>query len=137
MIKCVFDTNCIISAHLLTGSVARQAYDAALRSGVLFHSPATLKELYDTFLRSKFDKYVSFEARLEAVEQFQRRSVEVLIHHEIVACRDAKDDKFLSLAVASEVDFIVTGDKDLLVLHPFRGIAIISPSDFLKELRSR
>lgn len=49
----------------------------------------------------------------------------------ISVCRDPKDNKFLELAVAANADCIVTGDKDLLVLNPFRGIKIISPADFL------
>ena len=49
----------------------------------------------------------------------------------ISECRDPKDNKFLELAVAGKADCIVTGDKDLLVLNPFRGTKIISPIDFL------
>ena len=49
----------------------------------------------------------------------------------IAECRDPKDNKFLELAVAGNADCVITGDKDLLVLNPFRGIKIISPSDFL------
>jgi putative PIN family toxin of toxin-antitoxin system len=49
----------------------------------------------------------------------------------IRACRDPKDDKFLSLAVSGHADLILTGDADLLALHPFQGIAILSPADYL------
>jgi len=41
----------------------------------------------------------------------------------IRACRDPKDDKFLEVAVYGRADLIVTGDNDLLAMHPFRGIA--------------
>jgi predicted nucleic acid-binding protein len=37
----------------------------------------------------------------------------------------------LELAVNGKADYLITGDKDLLVLHPFRDIEIINPSDFL------
>jgi predicted nucleic acid-binding protein len=46
-------------------------------------------------------------------------------------CRDAKDDKYLELALAAGADMIVSSDEDLLVLHPWRGIPILSPADFL------
>ena len=46
------------------------------------------------------------------------------------ACRDPDDVKILGLAVASGADFIVTGDKDLLVLKKFQGIPILSPQTF-------
>ena len=46
-------------------------------------------------------------------------------------CRDAKDNKFLELAVSGKADCIVSGDADLLVLNPFRGIPILTPREFL------
>jgi hypothetical protein len=49
----------------------------------------------------------------------------------ITICRDQKDNKFLELAIGGNADCIVSGDKDLLVLNPFRGNKIISPGDFL------
>jgi uncharacterized protein len=57
----------------------------------------------------------------------------VVVRTQIRACRHPKDDKFLELAVDGQVDLILTGDQDLLTLHPFRGIAIISPTAFLAE----
>jgi uncharacterized protein len=50
----------------------------------------------------------------------------------IRACRDAKDDKFLELAVSGRAAYIISGDDDLLVLHPFRGIAIMTAAEFLQ-----
>ena len=49
----------------------------------------------------------------------------------IVACRDPKDDKFLDLAVSGQATHLVTGDPDLLALHPFRGIDIVTARAFL------
>jgi putative PIN family toxin of toxin-antitoxin system len=51
----------------------------------------------------------------------------------ITDCRDPKDNKFLELAVEANASCIVTGDKDLLVLDPFRGIPILTAADFLKK----
>ena len=55
----------------------------------------------------------------------------VPIIHTIRACRDARDDKFLELAVNGEASHIVTGDADLLELNPFQGIPIITPASYL------
>ena len=49
------------------------------------------------------------------------------------ACRDPRDDKFLEVAVRGRADAIVTGDADLLALHPFRGIAILTPAKYLER----
>ena len=46
------------------------------------------------------------------------------------ACRDPKDNKFLELAVAGSAGYLISGDEDLLVLNPFRGIRIVTPAEF-------
>ena len=46
-------------------------------------------------------------------------------------CRDPDDDKFLELAVSGNADYLVSGDDDLLALHPFREIPILRPAEFL------
>jgi putative PIN family toxin of toxin-antitoxin system len=127
----VFDTNSLISAHLLPTSLTRKAYDIAWEKGVLAHSRDTFSELVEVFTRSKFDKYLSLDDRLKAISLLELRSQLIEVKESIIACRDPKDDIYLSLAVTVKADCLVTGDKDLLVLHPFRDIPILSPSDFL------
>ena len=46
----------------------------------------------------------------------------------IAACRDPTDYKFPELAVNGAADVTVRGDADLLALHPFRNIPILSPA---------
>ena len=46
-------------------------------------------------------------------------------------CRDAKGDKYLELAVAADASTIVSSDDDLLVMHPWRGIRIVWPAEYL------
>ena len=50
-------------------------------------------------------------------------------------CRDAKDNKYLELAVNGSATHIITGDADLLVMNPFRGIAIVAPQEFLESIK--
>lgn len=45
--------------------------------------------------------------------------------------RDTDDNRLLPLALDSDSDYLVTDDHDLLVLDPWRGIAIVSPRSFL------
>jgi uncharacterized protein len=58
----------------------------------------------------------------------------VAITEAVVACRDAKDDKFLELAVNGHADVIVSGEADLLVLNPFRAIPILTPASFSRAM---
>jgi predicted nucleic acid-binding protein len=55
----------------------------------------------------------------------------VEVTERVKECRDPKDDKFLELAVNGNATLIVSGDKDLQVLHPFRNIPVLSPREFL------
>jgi predicted nucleic acid-binding protein len=58
----------------------------------------------------------------------------VPIAERILVCRDPKDDKFLELALNGKADVIVSGDADLLVLNPFRGIPIVAPAVFVQGM---
>lgn len=96
-------------------------------------SDATLYELADVLARPKFDAYVSIDDRKEFVLRTAALCERVVCLRRIEACRDPKDDKFLEVAVNGSADFIVTGDADLLSLHPFLGIAIVSPAAVLDD----
>jgi predicted nucleic acid-binding protein len=56
----------------------------------------------------------------------------VTILHAVHDCRDVRDNHILEVAVNGQAQVIVTGDEDLLVLNPFRGITILRPADYLK-----
>jgi uncharacterized protein len=49
----------------------------------------------------------------------------------VTDCRDPKDNKFLALALDANAQTIVTGHQDLLVMHPYSGVAICTPVQFL------
>ena len=129
----VFDTNVIVSALLLHASTARQAFDKAMSEGKLLLSFPTIMELYDVLRRPAFNRYLTEDERLQFLTAFISESKLVEISQKVAACRDPKDDKFLELAVNGRANCIVSGDEDLLVLHPFRGIEILSPRAFLED----
>jgi len=132
--RTVIDTGVAVSAVLLPRSVPRQAFDAAAARGKLLVSEETIAELDEVLRRPKFNKYVSEEDRLEFLAAFVQEAERIKVTEVISACRDAEDDKFLELGVSGSATHIVTGDNDLLVLHPFRGIAIVTPQAFLASL---
>lgn len=129
----VFDTNSLISAHLLDRSESRKAYNKAIDKGILIYSDATFDEFAKTFIRSKFEKYVPLNKRMSVIREFHSRAALINVGVSINACRDPKDDKFLELAVSANASCIVSGDKDLLILHPFRNILILNAADFINN----
>ena len=126
----VFDTNTLVSALLFKNSIPRKALDRALATGQILVSLDIVNELNDVLGREKFNSYVSEEERFEFLITFLQETVFVEIVETVTACRDPKDDKFLDLAVNGDAECIVSGDGDLLALHPFRGIAIVTSRDF-------
>lgn len=132
----VFDTNVLVSALLFSTGTPGRALLQALEHGTVLVTAATLAELAEVTARPKFDRYLSPADRDDFVAALARRAEIVEVENRIVACRDPKDDKFLEAAVSGRATAIVTGDQDLLVLHPFQGIAILPPATFLQTLDS-
>lgn len=89
-------------------------------------------EYREVIFRSKFDRFVSVERRqriLDIVLVAAERIEPMTVTRE---CSDPKDNKYLALAVDSGADFVVSSDvRHLLSMHPWRGIPILSPADFL------
>lgn len=132
--RVVIDTNVVVSSLLLPGSVPRRALDVARKRGIVLVSAATLEELDDVLCRPKFDHYVNEEQRLDFLAAYIRETEDVVIVEALKVCRDPSDDKILELAVSGNATHIVSGDPDLLSLSPFRGIRILTPGDFVREL---
>lgn len=128
----VFDTNIFVSASLLKGSVNDRAIDKAFEIGEVIVSPRIFSEFTEVIFRSKFDKYLTDERRLQIIQKLEQDTHLFEPTITLNDCRDPKDNKFLELAVEAGASCIVTGDKDLLVLHPFQNILIIAPAEFLK-----
>ncbi len=130
-LRTVWDTNAVISAMLLPSSVSRKAFDLASEHGRFLLSAAVIQEIDEVLRRPRFDKYLAEEDRIEFLAAFILQSELVNVTDSMSVCRDPQDDKFLELAISGRATHVITGDADLLVLHPFRGIAIVSPGTFM------
>ncbi|MDZ4686957.1 MAG: putative toxin-antitoxin system toxin component, PIN family [Planctomycetaceae bacterium] len=131
--RIVVDTSVVVSALLLPGSTPRRAFDRARQSGVLLSSGETVDELNAVLRRPKFNTYITEEQRLEFLAAMIQEAEIVLVTTTVLECRDPKDNKFLELAISGQATHVLTGDSDLLELHPFRGIAVVTPQQFLTE----
>ena len=130
----VFDTNVLISAALSDESTSRHAFDHALDRGPILLSLPVLEELNEVLARDKFRAYVTEDEARLFLAVLAGASQWVEIDVSISECRDPRDDKFLELAVSGSASHIVTGDDDLLVLNPYRGMPVLSPSSFLQQV---
>ena len=134
MSRYVFDTNTLISHLLLPSSLPAQAVHKGLQQGQLLVSDDTLEELADVLARPKFDRYISLEDRQQFFRMFARVVERVTITRRVQLCRDPKDDRFLELAVNGEASYIITGDRDLLLMQSFHKTQIVTPQYFVLKV---
>ncbi len=129
----VFDTSTLISAALLPNSIPGSALKLAFETGVIRASNETLLELKTVLSREHFDRYRSPVLRADFFRYYSESVELVAVVEHVTDCRDEKDNKFLSLALAAKAQFIISSDADLLTLNPYRNnISIIKPKDFLE-----
>jgi putative PIN family toxin of toxin-antitoxin system len=135
--RAVVDTNILVRALIMPhGTVGPVLLRLRRGDYVLLYAHSLLEELVDVLNRPRIrQKYRLTEQDIETVISLILLRGEAVVPQEhIAACRDPQDDKFLEVAVSGKADVLVTGDEDLLVLHPFAGIPILSPAAFLRML---
>ncbi len=129
----VLDTNVFVSAALKLNSTPNIAVFRIAQHETLLKSSATETELLETLARPHLAQVIASNFR-SFLSDLLTATETVIIVERISACRDPKDDKFLELAVNGHADLIVTGDRDLLALNPFRNIPIVTPADFVHDV---
>jgi putative PIN family toxin of toxin-antitoxin system len=129
--RVLFDTNVLLSAFITDGLCAIILLRARNDHFELFSCPFILKEFGDKLHR----KFSATQAEIrEAIHLLLDISVTVDPKEKNIkvrgVCRDKRDDNVLSCARAAEVDYIVSGDPDLLIMKKYRSVRIINPRTF-------
>lgn len=102
----------------------------------LLFSQELLEEFLTVAKRPKLKKYISSEDLAYLLETIDEVAEFVNVTSEITECRDPKDNFLLLLAVDGKADYLLTGDKDLLVLKKIGDTKIETISDFFNEIDS-
>lgn len=126
----VIDTNLWIS-FLPTKNYERIDQLFALDRLTVLVSQELLDEIVEVAGRPKFRKYFDLADFTDLLASLRQKAMLVTVSATIDACRDAKDNFLLSLAVDGAATHILTGDRGLLVLHPFGDVHILTIGDYL------
>lgn len=133
MLKVVFDTNVCISALITKGGKAEEAYLLAIEKKIKLFISISILTGTAKKLREKF--------------QWDDENIRIAVKHistvagivnpiiKINILKDKPDNRILECAKEAGADFIVAGDKPLLVLQNYEGINIIRISDILKKIK--
>jgi len=132
-IKVIFDTNVWISFLIGKRLAIIKNY---ISSGqiTIVTTEQLLTEIKEVTSRERLKKYFPRESVLELLELLETIAEKVEIKSTHFINRDPKDNFLLDLIDFSKADYLVTGDKDLLVLNPFKSAIILTPASFEKEL---
>lgn len=130
----VFDTTTLVGAAIGRGSVPDRAVRHAFAVDQVAVSEAMLAELLDVLARPRLARFLDPELRDEVLALLDAFGVFFMPSERVTDCRDTKDNKVLELALAAGAEVIVSGDADLLVLHPWRGVRVLRPAEYLAEV---
>jgi len=129
LIKIIIDTNVWVS--FLMGRTLKglecYIYDNHFQ---IISCKEQLSELQEVLYRPKMARYFSVQQINGMFELLADNALFVKIFSKIDICRDAKDNYLLTMAIDSNADFLITGDKDLLSIKQIDVTKIISFKDF-------
>jgi putative PIN family toxin of toxin-antitoxin system len=126
----VLDTNIWISALQFGKHYGPpvQALEKAMREDVI----ATADELEEEVFRVLTQKFVwGTQRTTAAIGAVLARSSRYKLKHTVNVCRDPKDNMFLECAALAKADYLIAGDKDLLVLGSYARTRIIAPLEYI------
>ncbi len=135
-IKVVIDTNVFISSLIgKTRTNPKEIIDGFKKNKFsLILSPAILKEIEETLKEPKLKSIFNEDEAFNLLGLIRIRGLFVIPARKVNTCRDTHDNKILEAALKAKADFIITGDKDLLILKSFRSIPILTPKEFLTKI---
>ncbi len=132
-VKVVIDTNWWVS-FLITKQKS-QLTEVLYHSNIEIYSSEELKsEIFETIKDPSLSKYINPSTLKEFIECFPDAVLTIKIKSKVEICRDAKDNFLLALSKDAKADFLITGDKDLLILKKYGKTIILKLSDFIKLL---
>lgn len=135
-IRVVIDTNVLVSGLFgIKDSPSAQILLAIRTQKIIFvTSPVIVEEIEEVINRERIVKLIkmSKDELADFLDKLIERS-DVTAGKQLLQLigRDVKDDKFLACAFEAKADYIITGDKDLLVLKKYEGIKIVTSREFL------
>ena len=127
--RLLLDTNVLVAALLARGT-CHDLLEHCVRHHVVISSRPLLDELRGVLTEKFLQRGIDVRAAVRLFEETFTLVVPGAL--ESPTCRDRDDDVVLATARAGECTAIVTGDQDLLILDPFQGIRVLTPTAFWK-----
>lgn len=128
LLRAVIDTNVLVSGIVFRGKphrILQALIDQRIQAAT---SRFLLAELAEILSKKMNYSAAEINRLIEKLEEL----TEIVHPEEIIkVCRDPSDNRVLEAAVAGNCEFIITGDKDLLILKKYQTVRILTPSEFI------
>ncbi len=111
--------------------VPHRALRKARASDMLAMSQPVFDEVSDVLQRPRLARFIDPNLRADVLDQLVSGTVWFAPAEAVTDCRDVADNKYLELVLSAQARTLVSSDQDLLVLHPWRGIPILRPAEYL------
>jgi putative PIN family toxin of toxin-antitoxin system len=130
----VVDASVVVSAALRPNGLPRQALDHAIERERIVLSVPVLEEMREVLGRPKFSGVLTPGTIVDIVSAVSTAALWFSPAIKVNECRDPGDDIYLELALAAGASILISSDRDLLSMDPWRGIRILRPADYLAQL---
>ena len=131
--RIIIDTNLWIS-FLITNDFNKLGHFLNSDKYLVVFSDELFDELLEVVHREKFVRYFNDLNIKILVEIINEKALFVKVFSIVNVCRDVKDNFLLSLAIDGDVDYLITGDNDLLILKHYKKTSILTINDFISTL---
>jgi len=129
--KIILDTNLWISFLISSNFNLLDKLIEKNRVTLIF-SNELLEEFIEVVKRPKFEKHFSKQDIEKIFEYFDQYGELIKVTSDINICRDQKDNFLLNLSTNSNADYLITGDKDLLILGKIKNTKILTFTEFIQ-----
>lgn len=135
--KIVIDTNLLIS--FLIGKELNELLQLVENNYIkIITSYEQIGEIIGVMGRPKLNKYIKDNSRRKLLLRFLKRKAKIVqLKNKIDDCRDKKDNFILEMGIVGKAEYIVTGDKDLLELNPYKSINIVRYKEFKENVLNK
>ncbi|MCK4523681.1 putative toxin-antitoxin system toxin component, PIN family [candidate division WOR-3 bacterium] len=127
--KVVLDSNVIVSAFATRG-LCLSIFELSILTNTVVVSKHILSEV-ERILKNKINVPIN---TVNNIINYLEENCEILDYTKLPkrVCRDKDDDNIIALALSNNINLIITGDKDILILKKYKHISINSPKDYWK-----
>lgn len=132
--KVVIDANVLIAAFAARG-LCEAIYELCLTNDQIYLTREILKDIQEKLIKKIKTPQAQAAAVIALIE-----SNAILVHAADIpssTCRDPDDLNVLGAAITANADYVITGDKDLLVIQSYGSVKIVKPREYWEEFSRR